>query len=274
MLTNIKNIIRKKPLYILSLVVLVVIISLALVAPFLPFDPNQTDISNMLQGPSKDHLFGTDELGRDYFIRVLYGGRVSLTVGIVTMIMSTLIGSIVGFLAGYKGGILDSILMRIIDIVSSVPSLVLSIVLASFLKPGLGTIVIIISFFSWMSVARLVRAETLSYKERDYVKYGEFLGLSPFQIVLRHIFPQVFPTIIVSTTSTIASAIMMESTLSFLGLGIQPPDSSWGSLLQNAQTYLQNSPHMAILPGLLILLTILSFNELGNLIRDAYRLEA
>ncbi|KAA9300635.1 MULTISPECIES: ABC transporter permease [Aerococcus] len=273
MISKIQRMLRLKPYYLIFVIFLLVLGLLALLAPLFPFDPVATDIPNRLQAPQWAHPFGTDELGRDYFSRILYGARVSLLVGLASMVMATLIGSLIGFLSAYIGGRLDAVLMRLIDLISSVPSLVLTTVLAALLKPGLFTIIIIIAFFTWMSIARLVRAETLSLKERDYVKYAQFLGFKPLTIIRRHILPQVIPTIIVGATSVVASAIMMESTLSFLGLGIQPPESSWGSLLQNAQSYLQLAPYMAVLPGVLIILTIISFNGLGNLIRDSYDLE-
>ena len=273
MIKKFQRMLQLKPYYWFFVIFLLVLGILALLAPLFPFDPVAMDIPNRLQAPHWAHPFGTDELGRDYFSRILYGARVSLLVGLASMVMATLIGSLIGFLSAYIGGTLDAVLMRLIDLISSVPSLVLTTVLAALLKSGLLTIIIIISFFTWMSIARLVRAESLSLKERDYVKYAQFLGFKPLSIIRRHILPQVFPTIIVGATSVVASAIMMESTLSFLGLGIQPPQSSWGSLLQNAQSYLQLAPYMAILPGLLIILTIVSFNGLGNLIRDSYDLE-
>ena len=273
MISKLKQMIRLKPSYLFFILFILILTVLALLAPVLPFDPIATNLNQRLQAPQASHPFGTDELGRDYFSRILYGARISLLVGLATMVMATLIGSLVGFFSGYIGGKVDAVLMRLIDIISSVPSLVLTGVLAALLKPGLVTIIIVISFFSWMSIARLVRAETLSLKQRDFVKYSQFLGFDALWIIRTHILPQVFPTIIIGATSVVASAIMMESTLSFLGLGIQPPESSWGSLLQNAQSYLQIAPYMAILPGILIILTIISFNGIGNLVRESYELE-
>lgn len=246
---------------------LVIVILISIFAFVIPIDPDITDTSNMLQGPSLKHLFGTDELGRDYFVRTVYGGRVSLIVGILAMIISTSIGITVGTISGYFGGKIDNILMRFVDIISSIPWMILVTVVSIFLKPGLQAIIIVIGFFSWMETARLVRAETLSIKEREYVLYAISIGESSSKIIFKHIIPSVFPTIIIASTSSIAGAIMTESSLSFLGLGIQPPMSSWGNLLQNAQTNLQSAPYMALLPGLLIVLTIYSFNKLGNVLR-------
>ena len=261
------------PLYLFSVLFLFLLVALSLLAPVLPLDPNTTNVSQMNQPPSLDHLFGTDNVGRDYFARVLYGGRISLLVGVLAMLASVLIGSLVGIVAGYFGGLMDSILMRTVDVLSSIPWLVLVIVFSVFLKPGLTTIIIVIGGFSWMRISRLIRAETLSAKTHDYVSYARFIGVKPLTIIRRHILPSILPTLIVAASSSISSAIMTESALSFLGIGIQQPLASWGSLLQNAQSTLQSAPYMAILPGLFILLTIYSFNNVGDLIRDSLRKE-
>lgn len=252
---------------IVSIALLSVIIILALIAPLLPIEPDATDISHMLQGPSAAHWFGTDEVGRDYLARVIYGGRVSLLVGLLAMLTSVTVGVAVGTLSGYCGGAVDMVLMRIVDVMSSIPWMILVTVISIFLHPGLRSIIIVIGFFTWMEIARLVRAETLSIKEREFVMYAEFAGIPAWKIIARHVIPSVFPTIIISATSGIASAIMTESSLSFLGIGIQQPMSSWGSLLQSAQATMQNAFYMAVIPGLLIVVTIFAFNKLGNLLR-------
>lgn len=264
---NVKNELKHNKMALFSVIFLVFIAIVSIFAFLLPYSPNATDVSSMLQGPSLKHLFGTDELGRDYLARTLYGGRISLLVGILAMVISTSIGVIVGTVSGYFGGIIDSILMRIVDIVSSIPWMILVTVISILLKPGLKAIIIVIGFFTWMEISRLVRAETLSIKEREYVLYAVSTGEPSLKIIFKHIVPSVFPTIIVAATTGIANAIMTESSLSFLGIGIQQPMSSWGSLLQNAQGNLQNAPYMAILPGLLIVLTIYSFNKLGDVLR-------
>jgi peptide/nickel transport system permease protein len=221
----------------------------------------------VLEGPSAKHWFGTDELGRDYLTRALYGGRISLTVGILAMLISTCIGVLIGTISGYFGGRVDNFLMRTVDVISSIPWMILVTVVSIYLTPGLKAIILVIGLFTWMSTARLVRAETLSIKEREYVLYAKSSGQSLKKVILKHIIPAVFPTIIVASTVSIANAILMESALSFLGLGIQQPLSSWGSMLQNAQGNLGNAPYMAILPGLLIVLTVYSFNRLGDILR-------
>jgi peptide/nickel transport system permease protein len=218
-------------------------------------------------GPSAAHWFGTDDLGRDYLTRVLYGGRISLIVGVVAMLISTLIGVVVGTVSGYFGGLVDSILMRIVDVLLSIPWMILVTVISIYMKPGLQAIILVIGLFQWMNIARLVRAETLSVKEREYVLYADSINQSHLFIILRHVIPSVLPTIIVAATTGIANAILTESALSFLGLGVQQPMSSWGSMLSRAQEVLGKAPYMAILPGIMIIITVFSFNKLGDLIR-------
>lgn len=264
---NVISALKHDKLAMVSLVFLGAIIILSLIAPLLPLNPTATDVRNMLQPPSLVHPFGTDEVGRDYLARVIYGGRVSLLVGVLAMVTCVCVGVVVGTISGYFGGWIDNFLMRVVDIMSSIPWMILVTVISLFLKRGLKSIIIVIGFFTWMEIARLVRAETLSLKEREYVLYAKFVGVPGHLIILRHIIPAVLPTIIIASSTGIANAIMTESSLSFLGLGIQQPMSSWGSLLQSAQGNMQNAIYMAILPGLLIVLTIFAFNKLGNLLR-------
>lgn len=263
-----KILLKEKPTYLVALCLLILLVGLALIAPLLPMDPTRIDVSQLQEAPSLSHWFGTDEVGRDYLIRVLYGGRVSLFVGFLAMLVSLGVGTVIGLLSGYFGGWVDTFFMRLVDVISAIPWLVLAIVFTVFFKPGMTTIIMIIGFFSWMPIARLVRAETLAVRERHYVKYAQFIGVGPLRLIGRHILTSIVPTIMVASTSSIAGAIMTESTLSFLGLGIQPPQASWGNLLQTAQSNLQAAPHMALIPGALIMLTIFAFNEVGNLIRD------
>lgn len=250
-----------------AVIFLTVLALLSLLAPVLPLDPDTTDLDSMSAPPSPEHWFGTDQLGRDYFARVIYGGRISLLVGLLAMITATLIGAVVGIVAGFAHPRVDSLLMRLVDFLSSIPWMILIIVVSVFLKPGLATIIIVIGGFSWMITARMVRAETLSVKERAYVGYSGYIGEHPVRIVTRHILPEVLPTILVAATASISSAMMTEASLSFLGVGIQQPMASWGSLLQTAQGNLQQLPHLALIPGLLIIATVMSFNALGNSLR-------
>lgn len=264
---NIKYEFSRNKLAIFASIFLVSIILISLFVVFSPVDPNAIDVSNKFAPPSADNWFGTDEMGRDYFIRVLYGGRVSLLVAVLAMATSIIIGVTIGMIAGFSGGLIDNVLMRIADIFSSIPWIIMVTVVGLLLKRGITSIIIVIGLFSWMEIARLVRSEVLSIKERDYVVYANFIGVNSRQIIIEHILPSVFPTIITAATSAIASAIMAESALSFLGLGVSAPMSSWGSLLQGSQQYLQKAPYMAILPGLLIVLTVYSFNKLGDIVR-------
>ncbi|MBS5451328.1 MAG: ABC transporter permease [Coriobacteriia bacterium] len=258
---------RKDKTAVVSITLLAIIIVACLIAPLLPLNPNATDVVNRLSGPSLRHLFGTDELGRDYLARVLYGGRVSLLVGTLAMLTSLVIGIVVGTVAGLCGGIVDALLMRLVDILSSIPWMVLVMVVSIFLKPGITSIILVIGLFSWMEIARLVRAETQSIKERDFVQYARLCGVSTPRVIARHIIPSALPTIITASTTSLAGAIMTESSLSFLGVGVQQPMSSWGSLLQAAQTTMQNDIYMAIIPGLLIVIVIFAFNKFGNVMR-------
>lgn len=244
---------------------LVIIASIAV--DYTGLDPEAIDVANMLGKPSSEHWFGTDELGRDYFTRVLYGARVSLIVGVLAMVTSVFIGVAVGMISGYFGGIVDSILMRIVDIFCAIPWIIMVTVISMLFKRGIVSIIIVIGCFSWMEIARLVRAETMSAKNRDYVQYAELVGVSKLKIIVQHVLPTIIPVIITAATGAIASAIMVESSMSFLGIGIQPPQCSWGSLLQTAQRNLAKAPHMAFIPGILIVLTICSFNKLGELLR-------
>ena len=252
---------------VVSVTLLLVIVALCVIAPALPIDPNTTSIAERLQGPSAAHLLGTDQLGRDYLARTLYGGRVSLTVGILAMMTSVLVGIAVGTVAGLVGGIVDGILMRIVDVLSSVPWLVLVTVVSIFLKPGLQSIILVIGLFSWMDIARVVRTEAQAIKSRDFVQYADLCGVGVWRNIVFHVVPAALPTIVTAATSSLAGAIMTESSLSFLGVGVQQPMSSWGSMLQDAQQFMQTDILMAIIPGLMIVIVIFAFNKLGNVIR-------
>ncbi|CAN5159130.1 ABC transporter permease [soil metagenome] len=270
-----------------SLVFLAVLLVLSLAAPLIAevrgVDPTMTDLLQRFEPPSATFWLGTDELGRDLFQRLLDGGRVSLLVGFSGALLSAVIGSAIGVIAGYLGGRLDSILMRVTDGVIALPLLPLLIVLAAIDPQKVGIpasvaqsetfslyrIVVIVALTGWTTVARLVRAETLSLKARDFSRAAQALGARPFRIMFRHILPNAAGSLVVATTMSVGSLILLESTLSFLGLGTQPPAASWGNMLTNAQDLLQEAPILALWPGLLIFLTVIAFNFLGDGLQDA-----
>ena len=267
------NRITTHPHRVLATVFLISFSLVALILPLLPLDQEGLDVIHSLAKPSMQHFFGTDELGRDYFARVLYGGRVSLMVGFLSMLMSIGLGVMIGLLSGYFGGVVDFFFMRLVDVLSSIPWMILVMVFGMVFGRGLFSLVMVIGLLSWMEMARMIRGEVLSLKEREYVLYARFLGIFPLRILFSHIFPGILPTIITASTAAIASSIMVESALSFLGRGVTAPMSSWGSLLQNAQKFLQKAPHMALLPGILIILTVLSFHQWGEALRESLLLE-
>ncbi|GIO01928.1 peptide ABC transporter permease [Brevibacillus halotolerans] len=271
---NVKMELLSNKLGLISVMILLVFALGSLFAFLAPYDPNQIVIQGRLQAMSQTHFFGTDDYGRDYFSRALHGGRVSLLVGFAAMIIATGLGTTIGAISGYFGGMVDSVIMRTVEILMSIPSFLLMLILSVYLKPSIQTVIIIIGLLTWMNVARLVRAETLSVKEREYVLYAKVSGQSSCKIICYHIIPSISSTIIVTATINIASAILMESALSFLGLGIQQPNSSWGSMLNNAQGFIGEAPHLALFPGLFILLTVMSFNVLGDVLRVAFEPKA
>lgn len=260
---------KKNKVAMVSVVLLAILIIAVLLAPLSPYDPYKLDASQKLQGISSSHWFGTDEYGRDYFTRTLYGGRVSLLVGFMSMIMTVVIGTSLGVFSGYVGGKVDMFLMSFTDIFLALPSMLLMVILNTFLKPGLPTLIVVLSLFSWASVARITRAETMSLKERDFVVATQNLGASNFRVIVKHIIPNILGPVIVAASLSVANAILMESSLSFLGLGVQIPRASWGSMLQGAQAHILDYPLLAVYPGVMILITVLSFNLLGDILRNA-----
>ena len=260
---------KKNKVAMVSVVLLAILIIAVLLAPLSPYDPYKLDASQKLQGISSSHWFGTDEYGRDYFTRTLYGGRVSLLVGFMSMIMTVVIGTSLGVFSGYVGGKVDMFLMSFTDIFLALPSMLLMVILNTFLKPGLPTLIVVLSLFSWASVARITRAETMSLKERDFVVATQNLGASNFRVIIKHIIPNILGPGIVAASLSVANAILMESSLSFLGLGVQIPRASWGSMLQGAQAHILDYPLLAVYPGVMILITVLSFNLLGDILRNA-----
>lgn len=239
-------------------------------APWLSaHSPVTTDFNSLLRPPSLAHPFGTDELGRDVLARVLYGGRVSLTVGVVSVALALLLGGLWGLVAGYFRGWLDSVLMRLVDALLAFPFLVLAIALAAILGPGLFNSILAISVVISPAVARLVRGQVLAEVGKDYVTAAEALGAPHSRILFRHILPNLWGPVIVQASLATANAILAEATLSFLGLGVQPPTPAWGSMLNAARGYLDSAPWLAVFPGLAIFLVVLSLNLLGDALRDA-----
>ncbi|OGS19276.1 MAG: peptide ABC transporter permease [Elusimicrobia bacterium RIFOXYA2_FULL_50_26] len=241
----------------------------ALAAPLVaPYEPAQQDLTHRLMPPSAAHLLGTDDLGRDVFSRLVYGIRISLTVGFVAVGIATIIGTLLGIVSGYFGGIVDVIIMRAVDIMLCFPTFFLILLVIAFLEPGIYNVMIVIGLTSWPGLTRLVRAETLSLRHREFVQAAELLGLSRRRIFLVHILPNVISPVIVSATLGIADAILTESGLSFLGLGVQPPGSSWGQMLTAGKDYIYVAWWLSVFPGIAILFTALSFNLLGEGLRD------
>jgi peptide/nickel transport system permease protein len=264
---------------LLALLVIVLLTAASMAAPLLTawlgVDGTTVDLLGRLEPPSAGHPLGTDDLGRDVLARLLEGGRISLAVGLAGSLLAALIGTAVGLAAGYLGGAVDAILMRLTDLVISLPLLPLLIVLAAvdLGKLGLPTqgeltsvirIVVLVALFGWTTTARLVRASVLSLRTREFVRAAQAMGAGPARILLRHILPNVSGPLIVATTMAIGNVILVESVLSFLGLGVQPPTPSWGNMLTGAQELLFEAPRLALWPGMLIFLTVLAFNLLGD----------
>lgn len=260
----------KNRLAVIGGVLVLLVFTLSIFAPVVaPYDPSAIDVKNILVGPSLAHPLGTDELGRDVLSRMLWGGRVSLKVGFVAVGIATLIGIILGSLAGFYSGWTDSIIMRSVDIMLSIPTIFLVLAVIAILEPNIINIMIVIGLTSWMEPARLIRAEFISLKEREFVVAARSIGAKDGRIMLRHILPNGLSPILVSATMGVGAAILVESGLSFLGLGVQPPTPSWGSLLSSGKDNIEIAWWLSVFPGLAILFTVLGYNLLGEGIRDA-----
>ncbi len=251
-------------------ILVVILFTVAIFAPLLaPYEYDFIDRNHILEPPSRTHILGTDDLGRDLLSRMLYGARISLAVGFVAVGISTIIGILIGSIAGYYGGLLDRLNMRIVDVMLSIPTFFLILAVIAFIGPSIWNIMFIIGLTSWMGVARLVRAEFLSLKKREYVLAAKAIGASDIRIIFRHMLPNSLAPIIVSAVLGVASAVLLESSLSFLGLGVQPPYPSWGNILTTGQANIEIAWWLSVFPGLAILLTVLSYNLLGEGLRDA-----
>lgn len=260
---------KKRKLAFLGLVFLVFIHFVAIFGPYLtPYGPQEMEPRYALTGPSLNHPLGVDELGRDELTRLVYGARVSLGVGLVVMAMSVVVGTFVGALSGYLSGWIDTILMRITDTFMSLPVFFLAISILAIFGGGIFAVIVVIVVTSWMGVARLVRSEYIRSREKDFVTAARAVGTDDSRIIVRHILPHAGPSIIVAATLQVPWGILTESALSYLGLGIQPPTPTWGNMLMNSQQYFWMQPELAVYPGLVIFLTVLSYNFLGDGLRD------
>lgn len=264
---------KRNKLAIVGLVIILILDLIAIfapwIAPYHPIDDNMTKGLRPLEPPSRKHLCGTDPLGRDVFSRIVYGARISMTIGFVSQGISLVIGLIMGSLAGYFGGKVDSIIMRIVEVMLAIPGFLFLIGIMVALGPGIYNVFLALGIVGWAGKARLVRGQVLQAKSEDYVMAAKAIGLSNFRIIFSHILPNCIAPVIVSVTLGIGGAIMAESTLSFLGLGVQPPQPSWGSMISMELAYLKTAPWLTIFPGIAILLAVLGFNLFGDGLQEA-----
>jgi peptide/nickel transport system permease protein len=249
--------------------VLLVLALSALFAPALvPHDPLSQNLDKDLLAPSIEYPLGTDKLGRDILSRTIYGGRVSLLVGVTTVSLSLTIGLLLGSLSGYCGGWIDQLLMRLVDILMAFPGILLAIAFTAVLGPGLDHVILALCLIGWTGYARLVRAEILGLREREYVQAARALGCRPKRIIVRHLLPNLLPPLLIQATFGLAAAIVAEGSLSFLGLGVEPPTPSWGSMLNDGRQFLLVAPHLTTFPGLALMLTVLALNFVGDALQD------
>ena len=261
---------RKNSTAMLGLCILLVEIILVILAPVIaPYDYTAMDIVAAQQGPSAAHWFGTDELGRDIFSRVLYGGRYSISMGVLAVMISTTVGMTIGAIAGYFGGKVDNILMRLLDVIQSLPAMLLSIVLSAVLGPGYFNTILALSVNGMPASARMLRAQMMKVRGNEYIEAAQSINCSKFRIIVRHMIPTSFSPNIVQATMSIAHMIVMAASLSFIGLGVQPPTPEWGAMLTGARQFIRQCPHMVIFPGLAIAVTVLAVNLMGDGLRDA-----
>ena len=251
-------------------VTVLLLITLSLCAPLIaPYNTTTIDVHNVLSPPGKMHLLGTDELGRDVLSRIIWGSRISLKVGFVAVGIAIMIGIVIGSIAGFYGGKVDALLMRFVDIMLAFPTFFLILAVIAILEPNIFTIMVVIGITSWMDVARLVRAEFLTLKETDFVSAAKAIGVNDKRLMFRHILPNALSPVFVAATFGVAGAILIESSLSFLGLGVQPPDPSWGNILTSGKDNIEVAWWLSLYPGLAILITVLSYNLVGEGLRDA-----
>ncbi len=264
-----KTMCRENKLAVASAVVILIITLAAIFAPLVaPYDPTEQDLANRMQGMSWEHIFGTDQLGRDVFSRMIYGARISLCIGIFPTLISMLLGTLLGLMSGYLGKTVDFIIMRLADITMAFPSLLLAMVVMYTLGNGIVNIFLALTIVSWAGTARVVRSQTLSLREKEYVEAARSMGVGSFKTMFRHILPNCLPSLIVLFTLNIPGSILSESSLSFLGIGAQSPATSWGLMVSEGKDYLFTNPVIAIAPGVAILVLALAFNFLGDGVRD------
>lgn len=262
---------KKNKMIVIGSFVLIALGILAFIGPlFIKNNTSTIDLFNISSPPNKDHLLGTDELGRDVLARLLYGGRVSLLVGVFATLLQVTIGTVLGVIAGYFGGIIDSIIMRIVDMIMCFPFFIVAIALAAIVGPSVFNLVFIIAILSWTDIARIVRAEVLSIKERDFIMASRAIGFSNLDIIIKHIVPNILSSILVAMTLSMANTILMEASLSFLGMGVKPPMPSWGNMLTAAQNMrtLSSEWWLWIPPGFMIIMSVLAINFLGEGLRN------
>jgi peptide/nickel transport system permease protein len=261
---------RKHKLAVVSVVVFSLMTAACLSAPLIaPFEFDAIELGSIRQPPSLTHWMGTDDLGRDLYTRVLYGGRVSILIGLLSAVLGTGLGSLIGAVSGFYGGRTDNLLMRLTDIAYSIPTLPLLIVLASYTQAAVTSMALIIGLLSWMPTARVVRGEVLSIKEMSFVEAARSLGATNRRLIGRHVLPNAIGPIVVGVTLAVGNAIILESSLSFLGLGVQPPTPTWGNMLMDAQATMATKPWLTVFPGLAILLVVLTVNFIGDGLQDA-----
>jgi peptide/nickel transport system permease protein len=264
------NRLKKNKLALFAFAVIVIIITVAIFAPLIaPYAPETIDLKNMNKGSMEGHILGTDALGRDILSRIIYGSRVSLLVGVITECIAVPLGVVLGTVAGYYGGKIDAVISRIIETMSSFPFILFAMVLMYVFGKGLAAVFIALGLIGWIGLARLIRGQVIQLKEREFIEAARAAGASDFAIIFRHLIPNCLSTIIVVITLDIPDDIVYEATLSFIGLGIQPPMPSWGSMLSEAMKYMRSNPGYCIYPGLALMILVLMFNTLGDGLRDA-----
>ena len=264
------NIFKKNKVAMACLGIVIILCLVALFAPWIaPYDPDAQVLTERLMPPSAQHWFGTDDLGRDIFSRIVYGCRISLSVGVVSQIIATVIGYTMGVCAGYFGGKVDAVISFIIQVFSSFPFLLFAIAIMFVLGPGLVNLYLALGLLGWASTARLIRGDVMRLKKMEYIDACKISGGSSFKIIMKHLLPNCLSTLIVTVTLGIPSAIMSEASLSFLGLGVRPPMSSWGYMISFSQPYIRSATYYSVIPGLAIIITVLAFNMLGDGLRDA-----